>query len=105
MHRLLSIESSPTMRRGIERLLVEQGFEVVSVPADEHASAALERELAQGLSVVVLGSNSASAATCRAIATRSASSGETRCSGLSASAPNANWTPRTLPLNSLSRGP
>ncbi len=70
MHRLLSIESSPTMRRGIERLLFEQGFDVVSVPADEHALAALERELALGLSAVVLGSNSASAATCRAIATR-----------------------------------
>jgi hypothetical protein len=41
MHRLLSIESSPTMRRGIERLLFEQGFDVVSVPADEHALAAL----------------------------------------------------------------
>ncbi|NRF70279.1 EAL domain-containing protein [Aquincola sp. S2] len=59
MHRLLSIESSPTLRRGIERLLVERGFAVRSVAADDAALPALEQELALGLSAVLLGWNTA----------------------------------------------
>ena len=33
MHRLLLIESSPTLRRGMEKLLHRYGFEVTSTPA------------------------------------------------------------------------
>jgi hypothetical protein len=39
---LLSIESSPTTCRGIERLLVEEAFEVVSVRPTESFRAVLD---------------------------------------------------------------
>ncbi|WP_284620152.1 EAL domain-containing protein [Aquabacterium humicola] len=55
MHRLLSIEPSPTLRRAIERLLLERGYVVRSVDADDAAVAALDEELALGASAVLVG--------------------------------------------------
>ncbi len=54
MHRLLLVESSPTLRRGMERLLLRHGFNVIAVPADEAALLTLEHALAQGLGTVIL---------------------------------------------------
>ncbi len=54
-HRLLLIESSATLRRGMEKLLLRDGFEVVSVANGEHSVSDLERQMALGLSGVLLG--------------------------------------------------
>ncbi len=55
MHRLLLIESSPTLRRGMEKLLLRHSFDVVSVPADESSLADIDRESSRGLSGVLVG--------------------------------------------------
>lgn len=55
MHRLLLVESSPTLRCGMEKLLLRHGFAVVSLPADESALHALDQELARGLVTLILG--------------------------------------------------
>lgn len=62
MHRLLLIESSPTLRRGMEKLLLRHSFDVHTVPADEAALADLDREISHGLSGVLLGWSTAKAA-------------------------------------------
>jgi len=55
MHRLLLIESSPTLRRGMEKLLLRHSFDVVSVPADESSLTDIDREASRGLSGVLVG--------------------------------------------------
>ncbi len=55
MHRLLLVESSPTLRRGMEKLLLRHGFNVIALPADEAALITLEQELARGLGTVIVG--------------------------------------------------
>ncbi|MBX3623146.1 MAG: response regulator, partial [Rhizobacter sp.] len=70
MHRLLLVESSPTLRRGMEKLLLRHGFAVVAVPADDAALAALEQEVARGLATVILGWSTAPAALCAALVQR-----------------------------------
>jgi diguanylate cyclase (GGDEF)-like protein/PAS domain S-box-containing protein len=70
MHRLLLVESSPTLRRGMERLLLQHGHAVVAVPADEWAVVGLEHELQHGLTGVVLGWSNAPAPVCAAITAR-----------------------------------
>jgi diguanylate cyclase (GGDEF)-like protein/PAS domain S-box-containing protein len=55
MHRLLLVESSPTLRRGMEKLLLRHGFNVIAVAADEAALAALEQEISRGLGTVIVG--------------------------------------------------
>jgi diguanylate cyclase (GGDEF)-like protein/PAS domain S-box-containing protein len=70
MHRLLLIESSPTLRRGIERLLRSHGFDVFAVAADEGCVDVLSQELSRGLDAVVLGWTTASDALCHALSQR-----------------------------------
>lgn len=70
MHRLLLVESSPTLRRGMEKLLRRHGFDVVALPADEGAMPLLEVELARGLSAVVLGWSTTPEAVCKALTQR-----------------------------------
>jgi diguanylate cyclase (GGDEF)-like protein/PAS domain S-box-containing protein len=70
MHRLLLIESSPTLRRGIEQLLRRHGHEVVAVAACENAVQELERELARGLSGVLIGWTTAPDAVLKALSQR-----------------------------------
>jgi diguanylate cyclase (GGDEF)-like protein/PAS domain S-box-containing protein len=70
MHRLLLVESSPTLRRGMEKLLLRHGFNVLALPADEAALAALEQELARGLGTVIVGWSTTPAAICRALTQR-----------------------------------
>ncbi|MGY4826957.1 two-component system response regulator [Sphaerotilaceae bacterium SBD11-9] len=70
MHRLLLVESSPTLRRGMEKLLLRHGFNVVAAPADPAALVALEQEIARGLCAVVVGWSTAPAAICEALAQR-----------------------------------
>ncbi|MEO8151591.1 MAG: EAL domain-containing protein [Rhizobacter sp.] len=70
MHRLLLVESSPTLRRGMEKLLLRHGFNVVALPADEAALAALDQELARGLGTVIIGWSTAPAAISHALMQR-----------------------------------
>src|SRR5687767_43322 len=70
MHRLLLVESSPTLRRGMEKLLLRHGFNVVALPADDAAVAALEQELSRGLGTVILGWSTAPAEVSRALTQR-----------------------------------
>ena len=70
MPRLLLIESSPTLRHGMQKVLARQGFEVVSVAATADAVGDVDRELAQGLSAVLFGWTTAPAAICTAIVDR-----------------------------------
>jgi len=70
MHRLLLIESSPTLRRGMERLLQRHGFEVIATPASDAALAVLERELGRSLCAVLVGWSTAPESTCKALAQR-----------------------------------
>jgi len=70
MHRLLLVESSPTLRRGMEKLLLRQGFNVLATPADEAALAALDQELARGLCAVIVGWSTTPAAIGQALAQR-----------------------------------
>jgi diguanylate cyclase (GGDEF)-like protein/PAS domain S-box-containing protein len=70
MPRLLLIESSPTLRSGMEKLLLRHGFEVVSMAANDDALADLERELSRGLRAVLLGWTAAPEPVCQAIALR-----------------------------------
>jgi diguanylate cyclase (GGDEF)-like protein/PAS domain S-box-containing protein len=70
MHRLLLVESSPTLRRGMEKLLLRHGFNVTAVPADEAALAALEQELTRGLGTVIVGWSTAPASVCEAFTQR-----------------------------------
>ena len=70
MHRLLLIESSPTLRRGMEKLLRHHGFDVVSAPAGEASLGELDHELSRGLSAVLLGWTTAPEAVCIALAQR-----------------------------------
>lgn len=67
MHRLLLIESSPTLRRGMEKLLLRHSFDVVSVPAGDAALADLDREVSHGLSSVLIGWSTAAPATRQAL--------------------------------------
>ncbi|MET0333813.1 MAG: EAL domain-containing protein [Rhizobacter sp.] len=70
MHRLLLVESSPTLRLGMEKLLLRHGFAVVAVPADESALATFDQELARGLGTVVFGWSNTPAALCASFAQR-----------------------------------
>jgi len=70
MPRLLLIESSPTLRHGMQKVLARQGFEVVSVAATVDVVGDVDRELAQGLSAVLFGWTTAPAAICTAIVDR-----------------------------------
>src|SRR5687768_8103159 len=70
MHRLLLIESSPTLRRGMEKLLHRYGFEVTSTPATDDAARLVGVELQRGLRAVLLGWTTAPDAVCHAIARR-----------------------------------
>jgi len=70
MYRVLLIESSPTLRRGVEKLLRRQGFDVVSAPASGESLGELDRELSRGLCAVLLGWSTAPEATCEALAQR-----------------------------------
>ena len=70
MHRLLLVESSPTLRRGMEKLLLRHGFAVVAVPADEAALAAFDQELSRGLGTVVFGWSNTAPAVCEALRQR-----------------------------------
>ncbi|HEX3141855.1 MAG TPA: response regulator, partial [Rhizobacter sp.] len=70
MHRLLIVESSPTLRRGMEKLLLRHGFNVIAAPADEAALAALEQEIARGLCAVIVGWSTAPAPIREALAQR-----------------------------------
>lgn len=55
MHRLLLVESSPSLRCGLEKLLLRHGFAVVALPADASALAAFDQELSRGLATLILG--------------------------------------------------
>ena len=70
MHRLLLIESSPTLRRGMEKLLHRYGFEVTSTPAADGAEGLIDAELKRGLRAVLLGWTTAPDAVCHAVARR-----------------------------------
>ena len=70
MHRLLLVESSPTLRRGMERLLLRHGFNVTALAADEAALAALDQDIARGLGTVIIGWSTAPAAICQALTQR-----------------------------------
>jgi diguanylate cyclase (GGDEF)-like protein/PAS domain S-box-containing protein len=70
MHRLLLIESSPTLRRGMEKLLLRHGFNVIALPADEAALVTLEQELTRGLGTVIVGWSTAPAAISQALTHR-----------------------------------
>lgn len=70
MHRLLLVESSPTLRRGMEKLLLRHGFNVLALPADDAALAALEQELARGLGTVIVGWSTTPAAINQALTQR-----------------------------------
>ncbi|MBC7955779.1 MAG: EAL domain-containing protein [Cytophagales bacterium] len=70
MHRLLLVESSPTLRRGMEKLLLRHGFNVLALPADEAALAALEQELTRGLGTVIVGWSTTPAAISQALTLR-----------------------------------
>lgn len=54
MPRVLLIESSPTLRGGIDKLLRRYGFHVASAPATDACLAELELELSHGLDAVIL---------------------------------------------------
>jgi diguanylate cyclase (GGDEF)-like protein/PAS domain S-box-containing protein len=54
----------------MEKLLLRHGFAVVAVPADEGALAALDQELARGLTTVVFGWSNTPPALCAAFAQR-----------------------------------
>ncbi len=62
MHRLLLVESSPTLRRGMEKLLLRHGFSVLAVSADDAALGALEQEVSRGMGTVVVGWSTAPSA-------------------------------------------
>lgn len=70
MRRLLLVESSPTLRRGMEKLLLRHGYAVEARPADEAALGALEAELARGLCAVIVGWSTAPAAVAQALVQR-----------------------------------
>jgi len=70
MHRLLLIESSPTLRRGMEKLLLRHSYDVVSVAAHESSLADIDRELSRGLSGVLIGWSTADSAACQAVLQR-----------------------------------
>ena len=66
MHRLLLIESSPTLRRGMEKLLLRHSFDVVSITAQESSVADIDRAVSRGLSGVLIGWSTADSAACQA---------------------------------------
>jgi diguanylate cyclase (GGDEF)-like protein/PAS domain S-box-containing protein len=70
MHRLLLVESSPTLRRGMEKLLLRHGFNVLALPADEAALVALDQELTRGLGTVIVGWSTTPAAISQALTQR-----------------------------------
>lgn len=70
MHRLLLIESSPTLRRGMEKLLLRHSFDVVSVPAQESSLADIDREVSRSLAGVLIGWSTADSAACQAVLRR-----------------------------------
>jgi diguanylate cyclase (GGDEF)-like protein/PAS domain S-box-containing protein len=70
MHRLLLVESSPTLRLGMEKLLLRHGFAVVSRPADASALEAFDQELSRGPVTLILGWTNAPAAVCEAFVQR-----------------------------------
>jgi diguanylate cyclase (GGDEF)-like protein/PAS domain S-box-containing protein len=70
MHRLLLVESSPTLRCGMEKLLLRHGFGVVSRPADASALEALDQALARGLGTLILGWPNMPAPVCDAFVQR-----------------------------------
>jgi diguanylate cyclase (GGDEF)-like protein/PAS domain S-box-containing protein len=70
MYRLLLIESSRTLRRGMAKLLARHGFDVLALSDDEASAADIDRELAQGLSTVVLGWRHEPDAACHALLAR-----------------------------------
>ena len=69
-HRVLLIESSPTLRSGMEKLLRRHGFDVVSAPAHDDGLARFDPELALGLRAVLLGWSTTPEPTCEALALR-----------------------------------
>lgn len=70
MHRLLLVESSPTLRCGLEKLLLRHGFAVVALPADASALGAFDQELSRGLATLILGWSNTPAALCEAFVQR-----------------------------------
>ncbi len=70
MYRLLLIESSPTLRRGMEKQLFRHGFDVLSVAAGVAAHADIDRELSRGLSGVLIGWTTAPGADCHSLVRR-----------------------------------
>ncbi|HEY0818368.1 MAG TPA: EAL domain-containing protein [Rhizobacter sp.] len=70
MHRLLLVESSPTLRLGMEKLLLRHGFAVVARPADASALEAFEQELSRGLVTLILGWSNTPAPVCEAFVQR-----------------------------------
>ncbi|MBX3626224.1 MAG: EAL domain-containing protein [Rhizobacter sp.] len=70
MHRLLLVESSPTLRRGMEKLLLRHGFAVVALPADASALDTFDQELSRGLATLILGWSNTPAAVCEAFVQR-----------------------------------
>ncbi|MEY4562397.1 MAG: hypothetical protein RLZZ618_1674 [Pseudomonadota bacterium] len=54
-HRVLLIESSATLRRGMEKLLGREGFDVVCAAPGDAAVPAFERELGAPLCAVIIG--------------------------------------------------
>lgn len=70
MYRLLLIESSRTLRRGMAKLLARHGFDVLALSDDEASAADIDRELAQGLSTVVMGWRNEPDAACHTLLAR-----------------------------------
>lgn len=70
MHRLLLVESSPSLRCGLEKLLLRHGFAVVALPADATALAAFDQELSRGLATLILGWSNMPAAVAEAFVQR-----------------------------------
>jgi diguanylate cyclase (GGDEF)-like protein/PAS domain S-box-containing protein len=70
MHRLLLIEPSPTLRRGMERLLQRNGHEVIASGDSACALGDLERELPLGLAAVILDWTTVPGPVCSALAQR-----------------------------------